>query len=203
MGKKNCIVREAYTRWVKDKVKEILLPFPSEPSMSIKPPELIVNPIFEVGKLKGIIKALEKENVNIISSLGKISLEKEYLKLNLNQKKDKALQGDNEVQAELYKRRKVGEALKGTCASLSAKKKQLAENQYQAYKLEINYKEQIKKLQDQLEVCKKGLKDGQSRVKQLKVTLHHCQSELDQRFEDIRWLKDQAHKDLENTNLLN
>ncbi|XP_050908794.1 uncharacterized protein LOC127122517 [Lathyrus oleraceus] len=38
MGKKNYIAREACTRWVKDRVKEILLSFPSEPSMSIKPP---------------------------------------------------------------------------------------------------------------------------------------------------------------------
>lgn len=84
MGKNNCIAREAYTRWVKDKVKEILLPLLLESSMSIKPPELTVNPISEVDKLKGIIKALEKENANLRSSLGKISSEKENLKFNLN-----------------------------------------------------------------------------------------------------------------------
>lgn len=61
MGKKNCIAREAYTRWVKDRVKEILLPFPSESSMNIKPPEFTVNHITEVDELKGIIKALEKK----------------------------------------------------------------------------------------------------------------------------------------------
>ena len=72
------------------------------------------------------------------------------MRLNLNQKKDNTLQADNKVQAELYKRRKVGEALKGTCVSQSAKKKQLAETKYQACILEINYKVQIKKLQDQL-----------------------------------------------------
>lgn len=37
--------------------------------------------------------------------------------------------------------------------------------------MEINYKDQIKKLQDQLEVYKKGLKEEQGRVKQLEVTL--------------------------------
>ncbi|XP_050908639.1 uncharacterized protein LOC127122330 [Lathyrus oleraceus] len=65
MGKKNYIAREAYTRWVKDMVKEILLPFPSESSMSIKTPELIVNHISEVDKLKGIIKELEKESADL------------------------------------------------------------------------------------------------------------------------------------------
>ncbi|XP_050904656.1 uncharacterized protein LOC127118487 [Lathyrus oleraceus] len=202
MGKKNCIAKEAYTIWVKDKVKEIFLPFPSEPSMSIKPTEFIVNPISDVDKLKGIIKVLEKDNADLRSKLGKISLEKENLRLNLNRKRDKAFQMDNEVQAELYKRRKIGDTLKGTCASLSAKKKQLVETQYQTCKLEIYYKEQIKKLQDQLEVYNKWLKDEQSHVKHLEFTLHRRQSELDRRFEEIRGLKDQAHKDLENTNLL-
>lgn len=124
--------------------------------MSIKPLESMINHIFEVDEIEGIIKALEKENADLKSSLGKISLEKENLKFSLNQKRDRAFQADNEVQFELYKRRKVGEALKGTRASLSAKKKQLAETQYQACKVELNYNEQIKKLQDQLEACKKG-----------------------------------------------
>lgn len=40
--------------------------------MSIKPPEFTINPIFEVDKLKGIIKALKKENTDLISNLGNI-----------------------------------------------------------------------------------------------------------------------------------
>ncbi|XP_050895785.1 uncharacterized protein LOC127102459 [Lathyrus oleraceus] len=74
MGKKNCISRESYTKWVKDKVKEILMSFPSNSSMSIKLPEFSVNHISEFDKLKGIIKALEKENVDLRSNLGKVSL---------------------------------------------------------------------------------------------------------------------------------
>ena len=70
MGKKNCIAREAYTRWMKDRVKEILLPFPSKQSMSIKPPEPIINHTSEVDELKGTIKALEKENADLKSRLG-------------------------------------------------------------------------------------------------------------------------------------
>lgn len=73
----------------------------------------------------------------------------------------------------------MGEELKGTYASLSSKKKQLAETQYQACKVELNYKEQIKKLQDHLEAYKKGLKDEQRCVKQLEVPLRQHQSELD------------------------
>lgn len=90
MGKKNCIAREAYTRWVKDRVKEILLPFSFKPFMSIKPPEPTINHTSEVDELKGTIKALENENANLKSRLGKMSLEKETLKFNLNQKRDRA-----------------------------------------------------------------------------------------------------------------
>lgn len=126
MGNKNCIAMEAYTRWVKDMVKEIFMLFSPKPSMSVKHPELAVNLISEVDKLKDIIKALEKEGVDLRSNLGKITLEKENLRLNLNQKREMELQADNEVQAKLYKRRKVSEALKGTYVNLSAKNKQLA-----------------------------------------------------------------------------
>lgn len=57
MGKKNCIAKEAYTKWVKDRVSEILLPFPSEPSMSIKPPEPVTHQTYEVDEFKRVIKA--------------------------------------------------------------------------------------------------------------------------------------------------
>lgn len=58
MGKKNCIAKEAYTKWVKDRVNEILLPLPSEPSMSIKSPGPIIYQTSEVDGMKRVIKAL-------------------------------------------------------------------------------------------------------------------------------------------------
>ena len=61
--------------------------------------------------------------------------------------------------------RKVGEAFKGTYDNLYAKKKQLAEAQYKANKIEINCKNRLRKLQDQLDSCKKELKEEQGRVK--------------------------------------
>lgn len=138
MGKKNCIAKEAYTKWVKDRVNEILLPFPYEPSMRIKPPEPVIHQTSEVDELKRVIKALEKENDDIKSRLGKISLEKETLRFNLNQKRDRVRRADNEVQTEVFKIIKVGDKLKGVYASLTAKKKQLVETQYQACEAELN-----------------------------------------------------------------
>ncbi|XP_050889682.1 uncharacterized protein LOC127094970 [Lathyrus oleraceus] len=75
-------------------------------------------------ELKKVIKTLEKENVDLKSRLGKISLEKETLKFNLSQKRDRVRQADDELQTEVFKRLKVGDTLKGTYANLETKKKQ-------------------------------------------------------------------------------
>lgn len=84
LGKRNYIVKEAHTHWVKEIVKEVLLPFPPEPSMSLKPSELVFVPTYEVGKLKEVIKVLKNDNFDLRSDIGKHTLEKEILKFNLN-----------------------------------------------------------------------------------------------------------------------
>lgn len=171
LGKKNCIVKEAYTQWVKERVKEFLLPFPFEPSMIIKSVEPVVAPISEVDKLNGIIKALEKENANLRSNLGKLALEKENLKFKLNQKRDRAAKIAKEIQEEKHKRRKVGDTLKGTIESLYVKRKQLATTQYKVYETDINCQDKLKMLQSQLETCHKELKEEQDRARKLEVSL--------------------------------
>lgn len=65
MGKKNCIAKEAYTSWVKDRVIEILMLFPPELSMNVKPFEPENHPNFEVDELKKVIKTLDKTNVDL------------------------------------------------------------------------------------------------------------------------------------------
>lgn len=67
------------------------------------------------------------------------------------------LKAIEDAQLEQHKRRKVGETLEGTYDGLSTKKKQLTKTQYQASKMEISYKAQLKELQDQLKDCKKEL----------------------------------------------
>ena len=107
MGKQNCIELTPYLDWVRLRVKTLKLPYPWDPSMSFKPIELPVVVIFEVDKLKETIKALVKENTDLQSNLGKVTLEKENLKLNLNQKRERALKEDNDVQVEQHKKRNV------------------------------------------------------------------------------------------------
>ncbi|XP_050878165.1 uncharacterized protein LOC127081983 [Lathyrus oleraceus] len=172
IGKKNCISKEAYTKWVKDRVSEILWPFSLEPSMSIKPLEAVIHQTSKVDELKRVIKALEKENVDLKSRLCKISLEKETLKFNLNQKRDKVHQADDEVQTEFDSEEKI-----------------VSQTQYQACKAELSYREHTKKLRDMLEACKKELEDEQIRTKHLEVILLQNQYEINQILEEIYELK--------------
>lgn len=130
---------EAYTQWVKERIEDILFPFPFGPSMNIQQSVLIVVPTSEVGKLKDTFKSLEKENTDLRSNLGRLTREKEDLELNLNQKRALTLQAVEEAQEEQFKRRKAGDALKGIFDSLFVKKKQLTYAQYQAYKREISF----------------------------------------------------------------
>ena len=46
------------------------------------------------------------------------------------------------------------------------------------------------------------MKDEQARAKKLEVTLAQLQSDIDKRFEEIRALNNQAHRNLEERNQL-
>lgn len=129
-------------------------------------------------------------------------MEKENLKFKLNQKRDRAAKTAKEIQEEQHKIRKVGDALKGTIDSLSVKKKQMAAAQYKVCKTDINCQDQLKRLQSQLVTCQKEMKDKKNRVKNLEVSLSQHQFDLDKKFEEIRELKSQAHKNLGSTKLL-
>lgn len=145
----NCIAKEAYTQWVRDRVEEIMLPFPFEPSMSIPQPMLAIIPTSKVGKLKETIKILEKENADLRSNLGCLTKENKDMKLNLKQKRILTPQAVEESQEEHFKRRKVGDTLKGSIDSLFIKKTQLADAQYQSCKVEISFQDHLKKLREQ------------------------------------------------------
>jgi peptidoglycan hydrolase CwlO-like protein len=94
----------------------------------------------------------------------------------------------------------VGDTLKGSFETIANKKKELDESQHRACKREIDYQGQIKTLQDQLEKCQKELKDEQARAKKLEVTLSQLQSDIKKRFEEIRALNGQTHRNLEERN---
>lgn len=73
-----------YSTWVKSRAKMIKLSYPWEPSMSLKTIEPHVATISKVDCLKETIRKLEKENADLQSSLGKVTSEKDALKINLS-----------------------------------------------------------------------------------------------------------------------
>lgn len=112
--------------------------------MSFKPAKSPIALVLEEDVLKETIKVLDKENGDLWSNLGKFAKEKEDLKINYDQKREKALQ--EEVQVEQKKNMKISEAFKGTFDNLATKKKHLADTQYQACKREISFQDQLKGL---------------------------------------------------------
>lgn len=197
LGKQLCTVTTSYADWVKSRAKMIKLPYPWEPSMCIKAPKPPAVVTSEVDLLKEIIKKLEKENAGLRSSLIKVTSEKNTLKANLSQKRERFNKADTDIQIEQNKRRKAGDSLKGSFETIANKKKELVEARYRACKREIDYQGQIKSLQDLLEKSLKELKDEQDRAKKLETTLEQLQSDTDKRFEEIRSLNRQAHRNLE------
>lgn len=108
----------------------IKLPYPWEPSIcikTIKPPVAIIS---EVDCLKETIKKLEKENAGLRSILGKATSEKDALKASLSPKRERFNKADTDIQIEHNKRRKVGDALKGSFETIANKKKQLLKKAY-------------------------------------------------------------------------
>ncbi|XP_050889345.1 uncharacterized protein LOC127094568 [Lathyrus oleraceus] len=123
MGKQLCTATTPYANWVKLTSKMIKLPYPWEPSMcikTIKPPVAVIS---EVDHLKETIRKLEKENVGLRSNLGKVTSKKDALKTNLSQKRERFNKADTDIQIEQNKRRKVGDALKGSFETITNKKK--------------------------------------------------------------------------------
>lgn len=123
LGKENCVTVESYIKWVKSRAKSIKLPYPWDPSMGFKAPKPFVAVILEENVLNKTIKSLENENAELRSNFGRLTREKEDLKLKLNQKRATTSQAVEEDQEEQLKRRKVGDALKGTIGNLFIKKK--------------------------------------------------------------------------------
>lgn len=100
LGKHTCTVTVSYSAWVKSEAKMIKLTYPWEPSMSFKTIKPLVATISKVDRLKETIKTLEKENTDIWSSMGKVTLEKETLKLNLSQKRERVIKSHTDIQIE-------------------------------------------------------------------------------------------------------
>ncbi|WJX78776.1 hypothetical protein P8452_61963 [Trifolium repens] len=62
MGRKNCLAKEAYTRWVRDRVLQILMPFANTTPITYEPEPIVTISKEEADALKSQIARLKKEN---------------------------------------------------------------------------------------------------------------------------------------------
>ncbi|XP_050902754.1 uncharacterized protein LOC127115200 [Lathyrus oleraceus] len=125
LGKRNTLVKEPYTKWVKERAQVIKLPYPFDPSIFPLVPE--PEPILpkDVEKLNAIIKELVVENTELMIKLNRVTLENENMK-NDRERKDKELEATNKRARESDERReKFGHALKGTKYVLKTKNQEL------------------------------------------------------------------------------
>jgi chromosome segregation ATPase len=116
---------ESYTQWVKERVKQIKLPFdiipPSQPSLPEPTP--ISNE--EVDRLKATIDRLEKENEGLELTLQKVSYERNELKFRLNEKTKQFDKSKEAFKAEKEKKESVSDCLAGATNKIEECKIQL------------------------------------------------------------------------------
>lgn len=129
LGKKNCIEKEAYTQCVKERVKEVLMSFPLEPSTSIQPQRPYIVPIQKLISLR-ILSSCWKRKMQIYDPtlIESLKIRKTW-RLISTRRKSECLK--------LNRRRKVDEALKGTYVIVYTKKKKLSKTRYHASKVVI------------------------------------------------------------------
>lgn len=92
--KKNCVAKEPYLQWVKDRVQDVKLLFILKPSAQLKSPKSIPISIKHIEELKITIQKLKKENEELQIKLDRASQENKELKWE-NAQKEKKIEGGN------------------------------------------------------------------------------------------------------------
>ncbi|GAU44249.1 hypothetical protein TSUD_399950 [Trifolium subterraneum] len=126
VGKKNCIAKPPYTRWVKERVKVIKIPFAIPAPVRPPSPEPITTVSIEVAnELKSKIAELQSKNAEIkdkyLQSVGEVA------RLKRDQEdKERSLRGSNKrLKESEEKRMKIGGGLDSAEANLIAKDEEI------------------------------------------------------------------------------
>ncbi|PNX76871.1 hypothetical protein L195_g032830 [Trifolium pratense] len=145
-GRKNCIAKPLYTQWVKERVKEIKLPFVMITSVRPPSPEPITTiTIEEADELKAKIAELQDQNEELQSKHLQAIRENVRLKIDLKDKEKSLQESTKRFDESEAKRRKIGEGLDRKLA-LEAQKK-----------WRLKYEKQVQKVQDLDKWCKERL----------------------------------------------
>ncbi|XP_050889582.1 uncharacterized protein LOC127094852 [Lathyrus oleraceus] len=170
-GKRNVLVKEPYTRWVRERVQVVKLSFPFDPS--IFPPVPGPEPILpeDVEKLNAKIKELELENSELRLKLNRTPLENENLK-DERQEKDRDLEASNK-RARTFEDKKdeLDDILIGTKFMFKTKNEELK-------KAHLKIQELDKMLERSLMEKREARLDYEAQIRELRDTLKNCKDKL-------------------------
>ncbi|XP_050889669.1 uncharacterized protein LOC127094956 [Lathyrus oleraceus] len=125
LGKKNCITKEPYFQWIKERVRSIKMPFKIEmfgPLPESKPTHV---PIEEAEGLRASLEKLTRENEELLKNLHLITNEKNEFKWKLERNKAQLQVNVEKVDKEEYKRKRVKHGLDQADSCLNTVKSQL------------------------------------------------------------------------------
>ncbi|XP_050878039.1 uncharacterized protein LOC127081857 [Lathyrus oleraceus] len=167
-GKRNTLVKEPYTRWVKERVEEIHLPFIFNASAFPKIPE--PKPILpeDMEKLTTKVKELELENTELRIQMNRAILENQNLN---DERKGKAQElKDSNKRSRLLEDQKddLDHILIGSTSVIQTRKEDLKKDEYRICELgrmldrslmetkeiKLDFEAQIRELKDTLKKCK-------------------------------------------------
>ena len=125
LGKKNCITKEPYFQWIKERVRSIKMPFKIETPGPLPEPKPTHVPIEEAEGLRASLEKLTKENEELLKNLHLITNEKNEFKWKLERNKAQLQVNVEKVDKEEYKRKRVKHGLDQADSCLNTVKSQL------------------------------------------------------------------------------
>lgn len=125
LGKRNCVAKEPYHKWVKEWAQKIKLPFNCEVPIPPQAHEPTHVPIQEAEELKATITKLEKENEEIHPRLKEVTSEINKLRFNLGQKEKQLGESEEATIEERDKRKRFKHCLEGTSLDLDHRNQEI------------------------------------------------------------------------------
>jgi hypothetical protein len=113
LRKRRSEIKEPYPQWIKERVKNIKLPFILIPSSQPSQPDPVSTSVEEVDELKATIERLEREKEDLQQQLHQTSYERNKFKFHFEEKIKQLKRSEEMVEEERAKKERVDECLEG------------------------------------------------------------------------------------------
>ncbi|WJX39809.1 hypothetical protein P8452_27323 [Trifolium repens] len=108
LRKRRSEIKEPYPQWVKERVKNIKLPFILIHSSQPSQPDPVPTSVEEVDELKATIECLEKEKKDLQQQVHQTSFERNKFKFHFEEKRKQLKRSEEMVEEEREKKRASG-----------------------------------------------------------------------------------------------